>query len=60
MMSIVKKKSFFKHRDTFLAIATAQNWKYRLYEEIGYGESIAKRNKNATAIDTSNFEVQRV
>jgi site-specific DNA recombinase len=34
-----------KHRDTLLAIATAQNWTYRLYEEIGSGESIAKRNK---------------
>jgi len=34
-----------KHRDTLFAIATSQNWTYRLYEEIGSGESIAKRKK---------------
>lgn len=36
-MSIFKKKLFSKHCDTLLAIAIAQNWTYRLYEEIGYG-----------------------
>ncbi|HWQ41842.1 MAG TPA: recombinase family protein [Desulfosporosinus sp.] len=34
-----------KHRDALLAIANNQGWTYRLYEEIGSGESIAKRKK---------------
>lgn len=34
-----------KHRDTLTAIAKARQWTYRCYEEIGSGESIAKREK---------------
>lgn len=34
-----------KHRDTLVAIAESRNWTYKLYEEIGSGESIAKRKK---------------
>jgi DNA invertase Pin-like site-specific DNA recombinase len=34
-----------KHRDTLVAVAEARNWTYKLFEEIGSGESIAKRKK---------------
>ncbi len=34
-----------KHRDTLVSYANAQKWTYQLYEEIGSGESIAKRKK---------------
>lgn len=34
-----------KHRDTLVAYARSRDWTYKLYEEIGSGESIAKRTK---------------
>jgi len=34
-----------KHRDTLVSYAKSHSWTYTLYEEIGSGESIAKRKK---------------
>ena len=34
-----------KHRDTLVSYAKSHSWTYKLYEEIGSGESIAKRKK---------------